>query len=109
MDNNNQLGKNVMALMLFIALMLPTTVDFFHMFENHEHPSCTEQSLHIHETIVSCDVCDYHLVSSNFDVASYPDFRLPLILTNEESSYVSLELRSYTLTNTRLRAPPSYS
>ena len=35
MDSKKQLGKNIAALLLFAALMLPTAIEFIHMFEGH--------------------------------------------------------------------------
>ncbi|WP_310992239.1 hypothetical protein [Aequorivita marina] len=109
MDSKKQLGKNIAALLLFAALMLPTAIQFFHMFEGHEHIACNENSTHMHETVVKCDIYHFHSTSFNYDILKYPDFSLPTIPTKTEVSFASLQFHSFVITNTQLRAPPFYS
>ncbi len=104
-----QIGKNVITLLLFAALMLPTAIQFFDMFEDHEHIACTEKTTHIHKSIASCDVCDFHLVSFNYDVFKYPDLLLPNIPIKVDANFASLQFHSFKITNTQLRAPPVFS
>lgn len=109
MDCRSQLGRNITALLLFAAIMLPTTVDFLHIFDSHEHTFCTEKTVHFHEAVVKCDVCDHQLSSSNFDVVQYPDFFTIHTPSTQESSYLTLRFFSHNITNTQLRAPPMNS
>ncbi|WP_146743714.1 hypothetical protein [Aequorivita sp. CIP111184] len=109
MDYKKQLGKNIAALLLFVALMLPTAVQFVHMFEGHEHIACTEQTTHIHKSEVKCEICHFHLASFNYDIDQYPELLLPSIPVKIEANFASLQFHSFKITNTQLRAPPTLS
>jgi len=109
MDYKKQVGKKIAALLLFIALILPTAIQFFHMFEVHEHVVCTEQKVHLHRSIVKCDICQFNLASFNYDIVEYPDVLLTRIPENVEITFVSFPLNSFKNTTTQLRAPPIYS
>lgn len=109
MDYKKQIGKNILALLLFAALMAPTAFQFFYMFEGHEHITCTEKTTHIHNSVTKCDICDFHLASFNYDIAKYPDLLIPNIPVKVDVRFTSLQLHSFTITNTQLRAPPIFS
>jgi hypothetical protein len=109
MDYKKQIGKNIVSLLLFAALMLPTSVQFFHMFEGHEHTTCTEKTTHIHKSITKCKICSFHLASFKYDIAKYPDLLLPKIPVKVDANFTSLQFHSFNLTNTQLRAPPIFS
>lgn len=104
-----QVVKNLVALLLFIALMLPTAIHFFHIFEGHEHNAVTEKSTQVHETISKCDICDFQLASFSYDIANYPDLLLPNNTVKIKINFNSLQLHSFKITNTQLRAPPVFS
>ena len=109
MDSKKQLGKNIAALLLFAALMLPTAVQCFHMFEGHKHITCTENTTHIHKSVTECDTCDFHLASFNYDIAKYPDLLIPKIPLKVDTNFTSTQPHSFKITNTQLRAPPFLS
>ncbi|MFT5436973.1 MAG: hypothetical protein ACI840_001625 [Ulvibacter sp.] len=109
MDYKKQIGKNIAALLLFAALMLPTATQFFHMFEGHEHIACTENTTHIHKSVVECEICSFHLVSFNYDIVEYPELLLPKIPVKIEANFDSLQYHSFKISNTQLRAPPIFS
>lgn len=109
MDSKKQLGKNIAALLLFAALMLPTAIEFIHMFEGHEHITCNDRTTNIHKSVVKCDICHFHLASFNYDIAEHPNLLLPKIPVKIESNFTSLQFHSFKLTNTQLRAPPIFS
>lgn len=109
MDHKKQIGKNLVALLLFTALMLPTAIQFFHLFEGHEHVACTEKSTHIHESTTKCELCSFHIASFNYDIAKYPELQLPKIPVKLDANFASLQFHSFKVTNTQLRAPPIFS
>ena len=109
MDYRKQIGKNIVALLLFVALMLPTAIQLFHMFEGHEHITCSEKTIHIHKSIPKCEICDLHLTASNYHIAEHPNLLLPKIHVKIEANFASLQYHSFKITNTRLRAPPIFS
>ena len=104
-----QLGKNITALLLFVAVMLPSAVQLIHVFDGHEHVACTEHTTHIHQTVIKCDICSFHLTSYNYDIAQYPNLLVPEIPVKLEVNFASLKLHSFKITNTQLRAPPIFS
>ncbi|MGY8886655.1 MAG: hypothetical protein ACKVGT_07535 [Flavobacteriales bacterium] len=109
MYTRTQFGKNVSTLLLFAALMLPTAVQFFHLFEGHEHITCSEKTTHIHKSNTSCDVCDFQVASFSYDIAKYPDVIAPKIPVGVDLNGTSLQFHSFIITNTQLRAPPIFS
>ena len=102
----NQLGKNFAALLLLLALILPTALQFSHMIEGHEGDTCNEQSTHIHKSEKNCEVCDFHLTSINYDLANYPDLLLTQISVKLSTDFAPVQFYYPTPTNKQLRAPP---
>mgnify|MGYP000622114844 CR=1 FL=1 len=109
MDCKKQIGKNIVALLLFTALTLPTAIEFFHLFEGHDYIACNENTTHIHKSVTKCDICDFHLASFNYDIATYPNLLLPNIPVKVDVNFTSFLLGSFNITNTQLRAPPIFS
>lgn len=109
MDSNKQLGKFAIAFLLFVALMLPTAVQFIHSFEGHEHIVCNDRTTHIHTSKTKCEVCSFQLASFNYDIVAYPEFSQKLIPVKVNDKLTSLVLHSFTITNKQLRAPPVFS
>ena len=109
MDYKRQTVKNITALLLFVALMLPSAIQFIHMFEGHDHLACKEQTAHLHETVVKCNVFSIHLASFNYDIAEYPNLLLPKIYVEKKVNFAFLQFHSFSISNTQLRAPPIFS
>jgi hypothetical protein len=109
MDYKKKRAKNIAALLLFVALMLPSAIQFSHLFEGHEHVTCTEQTTHFHESNVECEVCSFQIASVNYEIVKYPNLVALKIYVKFERSLVSLKLHSFKITNTQLRAPPIFS
>jgi len=109
MDYKKQIGKNIVALLLFAALILPTAVQFFHIFEGHEHIACIEKGIHIHKSNTECEICSFNLASFNYDIAKYPDLLIPKIPVKVDENLQPLQLHFFNITNTQLRAPPIFS
>lgn len=105
----NQLGKNIAAVVLLVALILPTAIQFSHMVEGHEGVTCNDQSTHIHKSEKTCEVCAFHLTSIRYDIAKYPDLLLTQISVKVSINYTPLQLYFSTLTNNQLRGPPVFS
>ena len=61
MSIREQIGKILVALVLFTALMIPSATQFVHLFEeHHDHHfvTCEDHSeSHIHEYEAKCDIC----------------------------------------------------
>ncbi|TXD84515.1 hypothetical protein ESY86_05505 [Subsaximicrobium wynnwilliamsii] len=109
MDNTKQIGKNIAAFLLLVALMFPTAIQLLHSCEGHEHIAYEGSSSQIHQEVSDCHICDFHLASFNYDISEYPNFHLPIIPVKIETDLSSLQLHSFITTNTQLRAPPTFS
>ena len=105
----NQLGKNIAAVLLLLALILPTAIQFSHMVEGHEDISCNIQSSHIHKSEKTCEVCAFHHTSISYDIAKYPDLVFTQISVKVSTNYTPTQLYFSTLTNKQLRGPPVFS
>jgi len=106
---NNQLGKNIAALLLLLAIMLPTAIQVSHMIEGHEDVACNDHSTHFHKSEKTCEICVFHISLISYDIAKYPDLILAQISVKVNTTYTSLQLYFYTLTNNQLRGPPVFS
>ena len=109
MERTKQIGKKSVALLLFIAMMLPAAIQFSHAFECHGHTPCKNESRNIHQEEPDCPTCDFHLASFNRDKVEYPDLSLPKTTAKRAVTYTSLQFNSCKKTNTQLRAPPVIS
>lgn len=109
MEHKKHFGKIIASLLLFVALMLPTAIQFFHVLEGHNQIDCNEQTAHVHKSIEKCGLLDFHLLSFSYEIVKYPDLFLPNIPEKTDANFASLRFNSFTLTNTQLRAPPVFS
>jgi len=108
MGNKNQIGSSFAAFMLVLALMLPSGIQFAHIFEGHEHISCNDHSVHLHKSVTQCEISHFHLANFNYELADYPDFSTPKIPARVEEQISSLLFHSFKINNTQLRAPPHF-
>ena len=106
---NNQLGKNIAALLLLLAILLPTAIQVSHMIEGHDDVACNDHSTHFHKSEKTCEICAFHLTSFSYNIATYPDLLLVHISVKVNTTYTSLQLYFSTLTNNQLRGPPVFS
>ncbi len=106
---NNQFRKNIAAILLLLAIMLPTGIQISHMVEGHNDVACNDHSTHFHESEKTCEICAFHLTSFNYDIAKYPDLLLAQISVKVSTTYTPLQLYFSTLTNNQLRGPPVFS
>tara|TARA_B100000768_G_C11258771_1_gene367732 strand:- start:103 stop:432 length:330 start_codon:yes stop_codon:yes gene_type:complete len=105
----SQIGKNVGAILLLLAIILPASVQFSHMIEGHEGIACNDQSTHIHKTEKTCEICAFQLTSLSYDIIKYPDLLLTQISVVVNTIFTPLKFHNSTLTNKQLRAPPVLS
>ncbi|PKA84067.1 hypothetical protein ATE92_2237 [Ulvibacter sp. MAR_2010_11] len=57
----------IASVVLTIGLLLPSVIQFTHIFENHHHTVCTDYTVHLHEKITECPICDFHLSTFSFN------------------------------------------
>lgn len=107
MDTKNQFGKNIIASLLLMSLLLPTVFQFVSVFEDHEHVVCSEQQVHVHKSIVDCEICSFHFTPLNYNLAQHKSFEVLLISETTQENFTSLLFHSFTTTNIKLRGPPA--
>jgi hypothetical protein len=109
MDIKNQFGKNIIASLLLMSLLLPTVFQFVSVFEEHQHVLCSEQQVHIHKSIVDCEICSFHFTPLSYNFAQHKSLEVLLILETTQENFTSLLFHSFTITNIQLRGPPALS
>ncbi|MDG1385591.1 MAG: hypothetical protein P8P33_01055 [Flavobacteriaceae bacterium] len=107
MDTKNQIGKNIIASLLLMFLLLPTVFQFVSVFEDHEHVVCSEQQVHVHKSIVDCEICSFHFTPLNYNLAQHKSFEVLLISETTQENFTFLLFHSFTTTNIKLRGPPA--
>lgn len=107
MYKKKQIVKFLSALGLFIALMLPTIIQFVHVFGVHEHLVCTDQDDHIHQTPVKCDICAIQFVPFNSNLPEYSEILSPDYQVLQTEDLPTLQLGIITFNSNPLRGPPS--
>jgi len=99
------LGK-ISAVVLVFALMLPVSIKFFHIFENHLHEVClSKDAKHIHQLEKDCEFYKFKL-SNHFSIKQF-EYQIPIITeeTMEITSPYSF-LSDYQKLHFTLRGPP---
>ncbi|WP_203295650.1 hypothetical protein [Luteirhabdus pelagi] len=102
----NHIASILSTLVLIGVLMLPTAVQFTHLFEHHEHRVCTISSVHLHEKEVDCSIL--HFKFSSYDY-TFTSFTITKWENNWPQSFVFNEIQ-YEKETPRLfhlRAPPT--
>lgn len=101
--------KLISALGLFIALMLPTAIQFVHVFGVHEHFVCTDQDSHVHQTPVKCEICTVQVVPFDSNLSQYSDILPPDYEILPTESLAALQFETIFFNSNPLRGPPAYS
>ncbi len=100
--------KSFFSLVLILVLMMPTATQFSHLFEDHEHQVCSEQSIHFHEASVDCKISLYSQQSFSFNILNYTEIIVVNYYNLISTVYTSV-LKYTTVKNIHLRGPPSLS
>lgn len=95
----------VITFALCLTLLLPSAIQFTHLFENHKHISCGDTTTHFHEKELDCSIQNFHLNTFSFQLFEYPDFSKKITFTERINHYVSLYLNQYS-SHFYLRGPP---
>ncbi len=108
MNSKNGILKGLVAVLLTVALLLPSAVQFIHNFEDHHHVACTEQVAHLHKAEVKCPICHFHLASFHFKIEEELAV-VAMVLPSEEIQEIpSFLLQTTPQSNKQLRAPPYF-
>lgn len=105
-ESKTHIVGKITALMLVFALMMPVSVKFFHIFENHLHEVClSKDAKHIHQLEKDCEFYKFKL-TNHFSIKQI-DCHIPLV-TDETSEIISpyYFLSDYQKLHFTLRGPP---
>jgi len=99
----------VIGIVLTFVVLFPSAVQLTHVIEEHQHSSCFNNSIHIHEKQIDCDIQDYQATSFQFDPIQEIEINVCSFYDLSLSSYQYLPFLSYKKYINGLRAPPSFS
>ncbi|MEH6679246.1 MAG: hypothetical protein V7724_01805 [Sediminicola sp.] len=103
-----QISSFIASILLMAALMFPLAVQFSHIFEGHEHPSCNDQSVHLHQEVPDCNICHFHFASYTFNITDHTDL-VPTPFVEAAKTVCAEASYSFDRSNAQLRAPPVVS
>ncbi len=105
MNKTGNIRITFASLLLVAALLLPSGIQFVHAIENHNHPSCTDFSTHIHETQLDCSICHFHL--SVFSFTPIEENKVFSFSNNFKSTFGNTDSEGHFFSPYRaLRGPP---
>jgi len=108
-NSKKQFVKNIIASLLLMFLFLPTAFQFVAIFEKHEHIVCSEQQVHVHKSIVECEICSFQFTPLHYNLVHHNELDVLLIPETTQERAYSLLFHSFTRTNIQLRGPPALS
>ena len=96
----------ISIVILVIALLTPSFVKFFHVFEDHIHEVCLDnQKTHFHEFDLDCEFYKFKLSKQFSGFQQIIDFLN--VENNYQSSFSHYQFKSsYIVRDFRLRGPP---
>jgi hypothetical protein len=114
MDKNKQITthkqimRKIASFLLLAMLFFPNAIQFAHAFDSHEHTTCKEVNTHYHESLMDCEICDFHFVPFSYEIYNYPDFIVLNIPATSKQHFTTLLYTPFHKSNTQLRAPPNF-
>ena len=107
--SKKQFVNNIIVSFLLMFLLLPTAFQFVTIFEKHEHIVCSEQQVHVHKSIVECEICSFHFTPLNYNLVHHNELEILLIPETTQERTYSLLFHSFKITNIQPRGPPALS
>jgi hypothetical protein len=108
MISTAHISKFLGVITLIFVLMLPTTVQFSHLFEKHDHEICFEQNTHIHQDEPDCHVCDFYGTSIQYTLPGELSFIIAIIPAIQKAFFLGNNFSTQKLNSKQLRAPPVF-
>ncbi|WP_435415192.1 hypothetical protein [Polaribacter aestuariivivens] len=89
-----------------VTFLLPTAIDSFHDYLNHEHKTCISKTeAHIHKKDIDCNL---HLLKQSDTFLASQDFKLLVNNVNLDTNYLHYNfLKNHNQLSFSLRGPPS--
>ena len=101
--------KKTFALALLLALLLPSTIQFSHIFgHQHEHKRCTNLNAHLHEKKLDCSIDSFHFSSYTYIEFNFSEFSETISIAAIANHYTSA-ITSAHFHSASLRGPPHIS
>ncbi len=96
---------NFSALLFIIIMLLPTIIQFTHVFEEHEQTDCNVVTTHIHKHELECSTCDFNLNQNYY--SSNQDYQDTFITYQKKVCYKLYNFKYYHQhLSYSLRGPP---
>ena len=106
MKQQQQIAFKIAAIVLLLAVLMPSAVKFTHIFENHKHEVCTDYSTkHMHEINLECEFFKFKVnpvFSINFETVTFLKPYKKQTLITSQYQFVS----DYQKLGFALRGPP---
>ncbi|MAZ72834.1 MAG: hypothetical protein CMC70_06775 [Flavobacteriaceae bacterium] len=106
MKQLKHIAISFLAHCLVLAVVLPSIVQFAHIFENHEHTFCGTVETHLHEQKLDCELDHFQVITYNFIPQQAYTSVLP-----EENFSVTIRTATAVYTSLKqthsLRGPPA--
>ena len=109
MIERKQMLKSLAALGLMLTLLVPTFVQFAHVFGVHEHFVCTETDSHLHQTPVKCDICTVQMTAFDYGLETFGVSDLLELQVELTQQTVTIQAGALIFNSNPHRGPPSYS
>ena len=97
-----------LAIVLVLAVLLPSAVKLTHAFNHHEHEVCesdNESKTHFHESDLDCDFYKFKLTKNQFFVLSKYETKAILPFSKEKLEHY-ISFNNYQQLSRFLRGPP---
>lgn len=106
MKQQQHIAFKFIALVILLAVLLPSAVKFTHVLENHKHEVCTDHSsIHMHEIDVECEFYKFKInpvFSFNFELITFKKPQKKQHLITSQYHFIS----AYQKLGFALRGPP---
>lgn len=98
----------VLAIVLTLAVLLPSAIKLTHAFNHHTHEVCKSDdasNTHFHESDIDCDFYKFKLTKNQFFVLDKYEYKAAFLLLNEKLDYYT-SFNNYQNSTRHLRGPP---
>lgn len=102
-------GKGISVFVLVAILQFPSAIRLSHHCEAHEHHTFMLDVDDFHEAGHDCPICHFQLASFTFNIPAFPKLLSHNYPETAEKHFFCTAINCFTLTNTRLRAPPLFA
>lgn len=66
MKQGIKIRNRCISAFLLVLFLLPAIVQISHTFSDHDHPTCSVTTTHLHKLEKDCSISDFHFTAFNF-------------------------------------------